>query len=397
MPRRSSKIPPLLGKREIAHLLFLVAAMVFVIMAIREVRDPSLMRQLFLEEPVDAELVRIEPGPADQPQDERFVQIEGLPEGLPNLGAGIVQVAAIGDENEAPAEVPKGDGKDAFNPLGLVQTEECTEVNKVYLDEVEDEVDEPTSGSQKRKLTRAQLRERKRKSTPALFQLLCVASTTPPKVLAGKVRRDIFITNFYKDPDAYRGTPIHVVGALRRLEIEAEDLEFKNPYGLDKFYRAWIFVDDIDVPIVGLFTQLPEGIEPGLDVSERVSFDGMFLKLMEFKAADGSWYATPMLIGNSFKVIQPPEEKISTDIIIFIAVLLSLIGVGLVAFWYITKRDEQFSAELRSTATETPDFSAPPPSDVEPPHPTDEPPAPDPPEFTNEDHPEENPPQSFNE
>jgi hypothetical protein len=110
--------------------------------------------------------------------------------------------------------------------------------------------------------------------------------------LAAESRRDIVLAHLWKNPELYRGVPIHLLGtALRVLRYESK---------LSKtgwLYEAWIIApDSTRVPYVCVFEKAPEGLPIGGNISERVVFNGYFLKLMKYQAADVARGA-PVLVG----------------------------------------------------------------------------------------------------
>jgi hypothetical protein len=110
--------------------------------------------------------------------------------------------------------------------------------------------------------------------------------------LAASSRRDIVLAHLWQNPQLYRGVPIHLLGtALRVLRYESK---------LSKtgwLYEAWIIApDSTRVPYVCLFEKAPEGLPIGGNISERVVFNGYFLKLMKYQAADVPRGA-PVLVG----------------------------------------------------------------------------------------------------
>jgi hypothetical protein len=122
--------------------------------------------------------------------------------------------------------------------------------------------------------------------------LLGRAREKTPEELAAVSRRDIVLAHLWQNPQLYRGVPIHLLGtALRVLRYESK---------LSKtgwLYEAWIIApDSTRVPYVCLFEKAPEGLPIGGTISERVVFNGYFLKLMRYQAADVP-RGTPVLIG----------------------------------------------------------------------------------------------------
>jgi hypothetical protein len=122
--------------------------------------------------------------------------------------------------------------------------------------------------------------------------LLGRAREKSPEGLAAVTRRDITLAHLWKNPDLYRGVPIHLLGtALRVLRYESK---------LSKtgwLYEAWIIApDSTRVPYVCVFEQAPKGLPIGGNISERVVFNGYFLKLMKYQAGDVPRGA-PVLVG----------------------------------------------------------------------------------------------------
>ena len=112
--------------------------------------------------------------------------------------------------------------------------------------------------------------------------LLDRARGRTPDALAGESRRDILLTHLWERPERYRGVPVHIDGsALRVLRYESK---------LSKtgwLYEAWIDTPDSGrFPYVCVFEEAPKGFPIGANVSERVVFNGYFLKIMKYEASD---------------------------------------------------------------------------------------------------------------
>src|SRR5262249_2330261 len=153
------------------------------------------------------------------------------------------------------------------NPLGLTQVDECSNVNETLLGEVKDEIDVAARA----KVPEAELRSRRAKAVAAVYHLLCVAATKPPERLAAESRKDVFFSNFWKEPNAYRGKLVRIKGILRQVTIEREDASLRNPYGIATVYQASIITEDEQAPILVLFTQLPPSVKPSLGLKENVT------------------------------------------------------------------------------------------------------------------------------
>jgi hypothetical protein len=110
--------------------------------------------------------------------------------------------------------------------------------------------------------------------------------------LARESRRDVTLTHLWERPELYRGVPIHLLGtAMRVIRFESK---LSNTGWL---YEAWIFTPEArKYPFNCVFEEPPEGFPVGTDVSERVVFNGFFLKIMKYQAGDVARGA-PVVIG----------------------------------------------------------------------------------------------------
>jgi hypothetical protein len=111
--------------------------------------------------------------------------------------------------------------------------------------------------------------------------------------LARQSRRDVYFTDLWERPSHYRGVPIHVLGTAWR--IHKIDLKL-SPRGY--VYEAWISTHESQGnPYVCVFEDLPPGLPVGPEVTERVVFNGYFLKEMRYLAGKDIPRAAPVLIG----------------------------------------------------------------------------------------------------
>ncbi len=122
--------------------------------------------------------------------------------------------------------------------------------------------------------------------------LLERARNRTPEDLAKEARRDVMMTHLWERPEHYRGVPIHLDGtALRVLRYESK----LSRTGW--LYEAWIDTPDSGrFPYVCVFESPPKGFPIGPNLSERVVFNGYFLKIMKYEAADVARGA-PLLVG----------------------------------------------------------------------------------------------------
>jgi hypothetical protein len=225
------------------------------------------------------------------------------------------------------AAVAKGE---AYNPLNLKEVGGCREIDRSQFGAIRDK--KPGQPGE----------------APIIYQMLCVAATTPPTELAAAARRDVFFVNLFNDPDLYRGKPIHVEGVLSRL-TKREDLAAKNPYGITEVYEAWIFTENqIQNPIVVLLTDIPKGLKPGMEMRENVSLNAYFFKLFAFQTADQKWHAGPMLIGHSMTWKRVAEGMGSTEALWLGVGFVLLLTAGAFIFWWNSRRDDELSDQFHS-------------------------------------------------
>ena len=126
----------------------------------------------------------------------------------------------------------------------------------------------------------------------AYAELIDRAREVAPKKLDIQSRRDIFFVHLIDRPSHYRGIPVHLLGTVRRV-LRYESKLSRHGW----LYEAWIFTPDgQNHPYVCVFEDPPAGFPIGSDLSERVVFNGYFLKLMAYQADDKARFA-PLLIG----------------------------------------------------------------------------------------------------
>jgi hypothetical protein len=143
------------------------------------------------------------------------------------------------------------------------------------------------------------------RDSAAYALLLERARSRTPAELAAVSRRDVVLTHLWERPELYHGVPIHLLGtALRVVRYESK----LSNYGW--LYEAWIITPETSrVPYVCVFEEAPKGLPIGPNLSERVVFNGYFLKVMKYHAADVSRGA-PVLVG---RIGWEPRESSSPD------------------------------------------------------------------------------------
>jgi hypothetical protein len=130
------------------------------------------------------------------------------------------------------------------------------------------------------------------RDTAAYAYLLEKARDKAPAELAAESRRDIALTHLWERPELYRGVPVHLLGTAMRV-IRFESKLSKTGW----LYEAWVMTTDArKFPYTCVFEEPPPGVPIGTDISERVDFNGYFLKIMKYQAGDIARGA-PVLVG----------------------------------------------------------------------------------------------------
>jgi hypothetical protein len=147
--------------------------------------------------------------------------------------------------------------------------------------------------------------------------------------LAAVARRDIVLAHLWQNPDLYRGVPVHLLGtALRVLRYQSK----LSPTGW--LYEAWIITPETTrLPFVCVFEEPPEGFPIGPNVSERVVFNGYFLKIMKYQAGDTARGA-PVLVGRiGWTPSEPAPKPGENSLLRWTLIILGLLFIASLARW----------------------------------------------------------------
>lgn len=126
----------------------------------------------------------------------------------------------------------------------------------------------------------------------AYGKLLEQARERSPEQLAGEARRDVGFAHLWDRPEQYRGVPVHLLGAARRV-LRYDSKLAKGGW----LHEVWLFTPESQShPYVCVFEEVPKGFPIGDNLSERVVFNGYFMKLMRYQAGD-TVRAAPLLVG----------------------------------------------------------------------------------------------------
>jgi hypothetical protein len=179
------------------------------------------------------------------------------------------------------------------------------------------------------------------RDTAAYVKLLERARETGAAELAAKSRRDVFFSHLWQDPKAYRGVPVHLLGTAFRIVHEPSK---KTRSGW--LYTAWIVTPESSPnPYACVFEDAPKDLPLGDKLSERVVFNGYFLKLLAYQAHDKE-RAAPMLIGRIGWTPKPPAADHATRPITWMALAIGV--MFLISFFrWITSFRRSLSVHRR--------------------------------------------------
>ena len=111
--------------------------------------------------------------------------------------------------------------------------------------------------------------------------------------LAKQTRRDVWFSHLWERPQAYRGVPVHISG-MAHLIKRYDSKHAKKGW----LYEAWVITEDSHPnPLVCVFEDVPKGLPLGVDVNEKVVFNGYFLKQFLYDSRNNVARAAPLLIG----------------------------------------------------------------------------------------------------
>jgi hypothetical protein len=153
--------------------------------------------------------------------------------------------------------------------------------------------------------------------------------------LATLARHDIVLAHLWQNPALYRGVPVYVLGTAHRVLRYPSKL---SPTGW--LYEAWIISQENSrLPYVCVFEDAPKGFPIGANVSERVVFNGYFLKIMKYQASDVSRGA-PVLVGRiGWEPGEPPPSKGDNTLLRWSLVILAMVFFLSLARWIFQLRN----------------------------------------------------------
>jgi hypothetical protein len=187
------------------------------------------------------------------------------------------------------------------------------------------------------------------RDTAAYVLLLDRARSTKSAELAKKCRLDVFFGHLWEHPKDYRGVPVHLLGTAFRIVQEPSK---KSRSGW--LYEAWIVTNDSSPnPYICIFEDAPRDLPLGDKLSERVEFNGYFLKLLAYQAHDKE-RAAPMLIGRLEWTPAPPESGFSGRLVQWMIAAVGTLFVIRFSSWMLGLRRSMRGQRDRSSARTRP-------------------------------------------
>lgn len=172
-------------------------------------------------------------------------------------------------------------------------------------------------------INRAPLKQREMK---AYWRLMDWSLTEPFTQLQQRARYDIPFTQFFEQPERYRGKLVNLrLHVQRVLEYDAP----ANPAGHQKTWEAWGWTKESNPHwYCVVFTDAPSGLPVGTEVRAELEFVGYFLKVMTYTAHDLPRGA-PLLIGRA-RLVSGPTPTPPAPVSVWM-ILASIAGLILIA------------------------------------------------------------------
>ena len=199
------------------------------------------------------------------------------------------------------------------------------------------------------------------------MQAIVHANNAPLDAFAKSAEENSHVTfaHLYNNPEEYRGKVIPIKGRLVRLR--KYEATWANKEGVPFVYEGWIFGPTPGSnPFNVVFPILPDGLKEAEKMDREVSFNGYFIKKLQYPAADRSKYLeTPVLIGPTVTLVQKSEPPaVSTSlpmtVIVWLVALIVAVAIGLVFIsWYFHRGDKALQQRLARMQTASEEFPLP--------------------------------------
>ena len=190
-----------------------------------------------------------------------------------------------------------------------------------------------------------------------------------PRYAKRKVSEFPTFVDMFQNPDDYRGHLVTLHGVVRKLTKYDPG---KNSQGIDEVYEAWIYTDDSQSnPAVVVFTQKPEGLTVGGDLSEEMRLTGYFFKMYGYEAQDVTRKAPLLLAGEvEWRPGVEPYKPQALPLEMYLLITVGVLLLGFV-FWQANRREmtSQLHPPVEADFRNLPPIEKPAPDPSAPPFP----------------------------
>jgi len=216
----------------------------------------------------------------------------------------------------------------------------------------------------------------------AFYRLLAVVGQPPAKSLLHAAAEQLDLVALLQTPAEHLGEILPVQGTARRItKVQVGDADVLARFGFDHYYEI-----DLFLPLAGpalrlgndpkaeknavfhnafpatlLVRRLPPGLAEGENLHETVRADGVFFKTWtyrsKFAGQFGQLQPAPLFVaGEPELVAAPPAANALVGSLVTTALVLSLVGAALAAWWY-HRSDRRANRRPPNMNDATPDFS----------------------------------------
>ena len=175
--------------------------------------------------------------------------------------------------------------------------------------------------------------------------LLAKTRDVPLSALKSEARDDIAFGVLMNDSEDFLCTLMSVRGEIRRLNAISA---FKNEYGVEKVYEAWLFNRDAGKrPYRILCTSIPDGIPTGMELKSGtvVTVTGYYFKRYGYPAVGNRLHVAPLIIGKTLEWHRPESatRPNDMDIIPYVLGFAGFVGIAAgITLWRFRKSDKEF-------------------------------------------------------
>jgi hypothetical protein len=163
-------------------------------------------------------------------------------------------------------------------------------------------------------------------------QAIIQAHETAPELFAKAAREDdnrhLTFGHLMLEPARYRGKVVHMEGRLKRVRRQDAPLQAREA-GIKYVYEGWIFTETLKSnPVVVVFPDLPDGLEPAESMDRNVAFNGYFFKKYLYASGEGNRY-TLLFVAPSL-ILKGPGHAAIEDVQAALPAMLFYIIAGVV-------------------------------------------------------------------